>query len=503
MKLVKSLLLASATGLVAVSGASAADLGVVKKPAPAEYVRVCNAYGAGFFYIPGTQTCLRVGGRAFMEYQYVDKFDRGNSQTGYRALGRLILDARTQSEYGPVRAFVRIDAARRTGNDRSGTAERIGIAEIPSAAGVDFAGKAQTVVTLDSGFIQFAGFTLGRLQSFFDFYSGPGLISPDYSSITTQTFAYTATFGSGFSATLSIEDAIERRQRVFSASGAVTAAGAIAAVDANGGFTNGALVNNTPGGAGGTGGAFGPLQYGGFNVPDVVGVLRYDQPWGSAQLSAAYHEITYTNTSTATGSAARSADDGYAVQLGVKVNLPMLAAGDTLWLQGAYSSGATSYEASSGCGSGSNFQCAIGGASGLANGLSRSTGNLPLYDSAVVINPVTGATRQSNTQAYGGVASLTHYFTPTINGSIFGSYMRIEYERFTGLPSYEIYRGGVQGVWSPIKDLNFIGEVQYNHASADALYQGNFLTPAALSTFRGLRRDEDQIVSRVRIVRDF
>ena len=60
MKLVKSLLLGSATALVAVSGASAADLGV-KKPAAVEYVKVCNTYGAGFFFIPGSNTCLKVG----------------------------------------------------------------------------------------------------------------------------------------------------------------------------------------------------------------------------------------------------------------------------------------------------------------------------------------------------------------------------------------------------------------------------------------------------------
>ena len=62
MKLVKSLLLGSAAGIAAVAGAQAADL-PSRKAAPVEYVRVCSAYGAGFFFIPGTDTCLRVGGR--------------------------------------------------------------------------------------------------------------------------------------------------------------------------------------------------------------------------------------------------------------------------------------------------------------------------------------------------------------------------------------------------------------------------------------------------------
>ena len=60
MKMVKSLLLVSAAGLVAVSGAQAADLPVKAKPV--EYVKVCSLYGAGFYYIPGTDICMKVGG---------------------------------------------------------------------------------------------------------------------------------------------------------------------------------------------------------------------------------------------------------------------------------------------------------------------------------------------------------------------------------------------------------------------------------------------------------
>jgi hypothetical protein len=33
------------------------------EPQPVEYVRVCSLYGAGFYYIPGTDTCLRLSGR--------------------------------------------------------------------------------------------------------------------------------------------------------------------------------------------------------------------------------------------------------------------------------------------------------------------------------------------------------------------------------------------------------------------------------------------------------
>ena len=117
MKLVKSLLLGSATALIAVSGASAADLGV-KKPSPVEYVKVCNTYGAGFFYIPGSNTCLKIGGRVRAEYQYQEFKHQGfNAATtgGFRSQGHIQLDARTATEYGTLRTFVRLIMNSRTG----------------------------------------------------------------------------------------------------------------------------------------------------------------------------------------------------------------------------------------------------------------------------------------------------------------------------------------------------------------------------------------------------
>src|SRR3954453_8716068 len=172
MKLVKSLLLGSAAGLCAVAGAEAADLPVTKA-APVEYVRVCTAYGAGFFYIPGADTCLRVGGRARGEYNFGNERSRGvysNSTfspvtssnadlSGFRGLGRLNLDARTDTAYGTLRAFVRFEIASRTGNNvlRSGTQERYALAIF--GTGVDTFGRAQTFVNVDKAFVQFAGIT--------------------------------------------------------------------------------------------------------------------------------------------------------------------------------------------------------------------------------------------------------------------------------------------------------------------------------------------------------
>ncbi len=132
MKLLKGSLLGSAAAFAAVGAAHAADL-PVKKAVPIEYVRVCTAYGAGFFYIPGTDTCLRVSGRARFEGGYMTSYSRQNGKRR-RHLGlpgpmRINLDARTQTAYGTLRAFVRLDAGARTGYSgvgTSGTQQRIG-----------------------------------------------------------------------------------------------------------------------------------------------------------------------------------------------------------------------------------------------------------------------------------------------------------------------------------------------------------------------------------------
>src|SRR5579859_5461623 len=65
MKMIKSLVLGSAAGLLAMGGAQAADLPLKAKAV--EYVRICSLYGAGFWYIPGTDTCIKLGGYLRMD----------------------------------------------------------------------------------------------------------------------------------------------------------------------------------------------------------------------------------------------------------------------------------------------------------------------------------------------------------------------------------------------------------------------------------------------------
>jgi hypothetical protein len=89
---VRTLLLGGAA--IMASGAQAADL-PAKTATPVEYVRICSTHGTGFFYIPGTETCLRVGGHVRAEYLYLEPSDRSQDTIGFRARGRLNIDART------------------------------------------------------------------------------------------------------------------------------------------------------------------------------------------------------------------------------------------------------------------------------------------------------------------------------------------------------------------------------------------------------------------------
>ena len=308
MKLVKSLLLGSAAGLATVVAAQAADL-PTRKAAPVEYVRVCDAYGAGFFYIPGTDTCLRVGGLvlAQMNIQPATQSYRLAPQTGtaigainaaafpgiagyvpattnyvpvnqreifgYTALGRVELDARTQSPWGTVRTFIRAEAqfGANASNQTGNLGTSLGFNAYNLTAGPTIA---KDTAFLSKGFIQFAGFTAGRVQSFFDFYADAINYAGLYGSNTTAwAAAYTWTIGGGFSTTFSIEDPTSHRGNV--ASVLPSAAAGIAGV-----------------GGAGFGAATGTAALiGSARMPDVVANIRWDQPWGAAQISGALHQV--------------------------------------------------------------------------------------------------------------------------------------------------------------------------------------------------------------------
>src|ERR1041384_1050910 len=104
---IKSLLLGSAAALAVVSGAQAADAVVAAEPEPKEYVRVCDAYGTGFFYIPGTETCLKIGGHLRFEKTY-EKADGSKASYEWHPRARIQMEAKNDSEWGTVYSWIRL-----------------------------------------------------------------------------------------------------------------------------------------------------------------------------------------------------------------------------------------------------------------------------------------------------------------------------------------------------------------------------------------------------------
>src|SRR5262245_46157420 len=92
----------------------AADLPVLKA-APVDYVRVCNAHGMGFFYLPGTDGCLRISGRFRGDYRYLQPFTRAEDAIGVRVRGRVNFDHRLTTEFGLLRTYIRYEIDRNSG----------------------------------------------------------------------------------------------------------------------------------------------------------------------------------------------------------------------------------------------------------------------------------------------------------------------------------------------------------------------------------------------------
>jgi hypothetical protein len=117
MQAVRTLLVSSAVGLLAAGGAQAADLPVKAKPV--EYVKICSLYGAGFFFIPGTDTCIKLGGYLRADTTFnaggahgqpawsSDPGQQNRFRDYFIDRSRMVLtvDTRTATEYGVVRTF--------------------------------------------------------------------------------------------------------------------------------------------------------------------------------------------------------------------------------------------------------------------------------------------------------------------------------------------------------------------------------------------------------------
>src|ERR1700758_1857155 len=268
-------LLGAVAGLFMAQPAHAAALPLKAKAV--EYVRVCSLYGAGFWYIPGTDTCIKIGGYLRVDTTvnasgtYGAPAWNGNSGQGnrfadyFQSRSRMALtvDTRTASEYGVVRTFAQGDFQFNNFGNSNPTTIGTAPAAVGGLSGNLLNGVGGGYVAVEYVFIQFAGFTFGKSSSAYSTpWNGyPGnntsfLIGGEDSITGVNNIQYTAQFGNGVSASIGLDDpTVFNRTSVYNTGVGISATG-------------------TSGNA-----------YAGVHMPDVVGNLRVDQAWGLFQLS--------------------------------------------------------------------------------------------------------------------------------------------------------------------------------------------------------------------------
>lgn len=464
MKLTKSLILGSAA-MFASAGARAADLPVKTKPV--EYVKICSLYGAGFYYIPGTDTCMKLGGylRAWTGVavnSLAVPADSGvggahNRLSNYyttRTRESVSIDTRTAAEYGVVRTFFQ-GVFQWTSGGYTGAGN--GSTVYASLGGVQAPNNANpgaiaggTIGVYDA-FIQFAGFTIGKAQSQFsapwaDYPANVYELQGSGGWERVNQLTYTADFGQGITASFSAQDQVALyTTNVWNISAA----------------TAGGLATGT----------YGANDIGGTRAPDLVAMLRVDQAWGLFQASVAGHDnhVAYYGATETTG---HPADKwGWAGQLALSIKNIPTGPGDTVNMAGVYTKGASRYSFNSFM----NTTFANYGGTSLA-GAYQSVGLAGASDSVFV-----AGAGQELTTTYGFNAGYTHNWDPHWATGLYGAWAAVRYNDtakgyicnafVTGLalssgvagcnPNFNYATVGTYTSWTPVKRLTFFAEVNY------------------------------------------
>ena len=466
MKLVKGLLLGSAAALAVVVGAQAADL-PSKKAVAVNYVKICDPYGSGFFYIPGTETCVRLGGYVRAEYQYTPgqsvytvggisstpvatptvpvlpvvasyliQPDMAQSTTGFEVRGRIDVDARTPTDLGTARTFIRLRGANTSG---------IRNTTLTNNAFYGLSDNSTTGLTIESALVQWAGFTFGiapenyAMMPSFMYHSNPWTGFPN----GMKQIAYTATFGGGFSATLALEDSKDMNNNQI-------------AIDR---FSTAAVL---------------------------VGNVRLDQAWGFAGLHGMVgNNSLYTNTTINTSSTnafgtitapstliGQRNYSGWGIGSTVSFRLPMLAQGDQVWFTANYMSGMLGAIASAGglsvVNSSASDKRLMGGIVRVDNNIVPINASIPTLSSATPAVYVPGLLYEADVTTGWNIAmAMTHYWAPQWRSNFTAGYVEVNpptvLSRNVGVQWGKGQLWEIAGsiIYSPIRDFDIGLEVQY------------------------------------------
>src|ERR1700692_2310611 len=450
MKMINRFILGSAASLIAMGAAQAADLPVKAKAV--EYVRICSLYGAGFFYIPGTDTCIKLGGylrvdSTFNGGVYDQPFYSGDGGQGNRFADRinsrsrmaLTVDTRTATEYGVVRTFAQGDFQ----FQNFGSSQPTAISPVSTLAGISNAFLSNPgggYVAVEMAFIQFAGFTFGKSASAYStpWHGYPGnntsfLVGGNDTVTGVNNIQYTAQFGNGVSGTIGLDDpTVFNRTAIYNLSTAVSAtvpAGvSVAGVGAN--------------------------AYGGVNMPDIVGNIRIDQAWGLFQLSGAIHEVDASYNTLGAGGVptALSGISGHpdtkfggSVMAALQIKNIPTGPGDDIKFDASWAKGDTKNVISTSAAS-PNFLMVGGGTGQLGAGQSLAFG--PTTDA--VYNPVGGDGPPHLTTAYGVRGAFNHNWDPYWSSSLFGGMGWVRYDATAKAEYCAPIGGGLAGIAAAI-----------------------------------------------------
>ncbi|MDE5451419.1 porin [Bradyrhizobium sp. CSA112] len=525
MKTARTLILSSAAGLLALGGAQAADLPVKAKAV--EYVRVCSLYGAGFYYIPGTDTCIKIGGYLRVDTTFnggahgapawsgdLGQQNRFRDYFVSRSRMALTVDTRTATEYGVVRTFGQGDFQ----FNNFGTSNATALSAFPGGAANSLSIPGGGYVAVEYLFIQFAGFTFGKSSSAYSTpWNGfPGninsnLLGGNNTDTGVNNIQYTAEFGNGVSGSIGLDDpTVWNRTAVYN----LSIPGAI--------------------GANGTGSS----AYAGTHAPDIVGRIRVDQAWGLFQVSAMAHEVSGSYNTLGASAVPNNLSEisghpetkwGGAVMAALQIkNLPT-GPGDDIKFDVSYAKGATKQVIAT---SGTSPNFAMFGDSGFGY---QSVGFGATTDG--VYMPGAGGTGGIVlTTAWGLRGAFNHNWNPNWSTSLFGSYSAVRYDgsaddnllgagtttakgaycaafalshpgqaagTYSCNPDFNVSQLGVVTRWTPVKNLTFSGEVQWFHLdqkmSGSSVFTATAPKPNAVYEFK----DQDTVLLQLRVQRNF
>jgi len=431
MKLLKTALVGCSAASVTLATADAADLPVKKTAAAVQYVEACPAFGSGFYKLPGTDTCIRHFGNMKFNLAFQDARDAwfgpggavvqagASNTTGWQLSVRPGWDFRAPTEYGTLRSLIQLRVEQRNGVHEN---------DDPVLTG-----NMRTNNLVYRGYIEWAGFLIGRAPSQFEYLDQDDIVTAiggDPSTTLTQA-TYTFNGPAGVKATIGLEDS----SAWSSGAGAFTDL-----TTERGGISNG------------------PSR-----LFDIVATLSVEQAWGNAKIAGAVH-FTQTNGDLDSNGVPDTTETGtgWAVLSGVTFNLPMLGPKDQLLVEATYSDGAVAFSGING-GAENDFT-AFERRGQFLSGLQ----NFWITDTYAVNSG--GTWDFENTKAWSILGQMKHYWAPLWRSNLTASYHKADVPNIgfaaTGYGDTSAWDVALNLIWGESRKTAEIGaEIAYKSTS--------------------------------------